>query len=307
MDQYFPEAVFNENQVIVNLNARFTPKLSVMGFYTASWANSDGGGGSNPSNSYNLRQDYGRAAFVRPQWLFLMGNYTGPWAITFNPFLIAQAGRPYNITSPYDLTGDNFFNDRPSYAGSVAPNANNVVQTSFGALDVDPQAGETYHPQFAGQQPVGGCGEPPRGPDLRHWAQGGIVRLVRVQVPAVRPRRRRSASRRWWLAAVAEVAAVAVVAASAAASAVAVGGRGGPRRHVQHRPQILAELQRAGAEPLQRHRSGQACGWHSADIRLNHRAIRSGQRVWKIDWPCRRNFSTSSAARRVFFQVSFQF
>ena len=24
-DQYFPEAVFNENQMIVNLNARFTP------------------------------------------------------------------------------------------------------------------------------------------------------------------------------------------------------------------------------------------------------------------------------------------
>ena len=93
-DQYFPEAVFNENQLIVNLNARFTPKLSLMGFYNASWANSDGGGGSNPSNSYNLRQDYGRASFVRPQWLFLMGNYTGPWAITFNPFLVAQAGSP---------------------------------------------------------------------------------------------------------------------------------------------------------------------------------------------------------------------
>ncbi len=116
VDQYFPEAVFNENQMIVNLNARFTPNLSLMGFYTASWANSDGGGGSNPSNSYNLRQDYGRASFVRPQWLFLMGSYTGPWAITFNPFLIAQAGTPYNITSPYDLTGDNFFNDRPAYA-----------------------------------------------------------------------------------------------------------------------------------------------------------------------------------------------
>ena len=116
IDQYFPEAVFNENQAIVNLNARFTPKLSLMGFYTASWANSDGGGGSSPSNSYNLMQDYGRASFVRPQWLFLMASYTGPWAITFNPFLIAQAGSPYNITSPYDLTGDNFFNDRPAYA-----------------------------------------------------------------------------------------------------------------------------------------------------------------------------------------------
>ncbi len=150
--QYFPEAVFNENQVIVNMNARLSPKLSVVGFYAGSWANSDGGGGSSPSNSYNLRQDYGRAAFVRPQWLFLMGNYTGPWAITFNPFLIFQAGNPYNVTSPYDLTGDNFFNDRPSYAGPTAT-PSNVVQTGFGALDVDPQSGEKLLPISIGDSP----------------------------------------------------------------------------------------------------------------------------------------------------------
>ena len=152
VQQYFPEAVFNENQVIVNLNARFTPRLNLMGFYAASWANSDGGGGSNPSNSYNLRQDYGRASFVRPQSLFLMGSYTGPWAITFNPFLIAHAGTPYNITSPYDLTGDNFFNNRPAYA--TAPlSASDVVQTAFGPLDVNPQPGEGLIPISLGNSP----------------------------------------------------------------------------------------------------------------------------------------------------------
>ncbi|MGB7264632.1 MAG: carboxypeptidase-like regulatory domain-containing protein, partial [Terracidiphilus sp.] len=67
VDQFYPEAVFNENQLIVNINARFTPNLSLSGFYNASFAKSDGGGGSNPSNSYNLMQDYGRAGFVRPQ------------------------------------------------------------------------------------------------------------------------------------------------------------------------------------------------------------------------------------------------
>jgi hypothetical protein len=154
VQQYFPEAVFNENQITANLNARFSPRLGLSGFYTASWANSDGGGGSNPSNSYNLRQDYGRAGFVRPQWVFLMGNYTGPWQITFNPFLIAQAGRPYGVTSPYDLTGDNFFNDRPSFAGSSAP-ASDVVQTNFGSLDVVPQSGESLIPVSIGNGPAG--------------------------------------------------------------------------------------------------------------------------------------------------------
>ena len=152
VDQYFPEAVMNENQVIVNINARFSPKFTVLGFYAGSWANSDGGGGSSPSNSYDLRQDYGRASFIHPQWLFLMGNYNGPWGITFNPFLIAQAGRPYNVTSPYDLTGDNFFNDRPSYTTAPATTSN-VVQTGFGTLDLAPQAGESPIPISIGNSP----------------------------------------------------------------------------------------------------------------------------------------------------------
>lgn len=152
VQQYFPEAVFNENQIIVNLNASFSRKFSLMGFYAGSWANSDGGGGSNPSNSYDLMQDYGRSTWIHPQWLFLMGNYNAPWNITFNPFVMAQAGHPYNVTSPYDLTGDNFFNDRPAYAGSSAV-ASNVVQTNFGALDVVPETGESIIPISLGNSP----------------------------------------------------------------------------------------------------------------------------------------------------------
>ena len=94
MDQYFPEAVFKQNQFIVNFNSRFSQNLSLSGFYTATWAKSDGGEGSNPTNSYNLMQDYGRAGFIRPQWLFLVGNYTGKWGISFNPFIIFQGGSP---------------------------------------------------------------------------------------------------------------------------------------------------------------------------------------------------------------------
>jgi hypothetical protein len=150
VDQYYPEATFNQNQVIANVNARFSQKFGMSGFYAANWAHTDA---TTPSNSYNLRQDWGRASFTHPQFLLLMGNYTGPWAITFNPFLSAQAGSPYNITSPYDLTGDNFFNNRPSYATS-ASTASNVVQTSFGALDVVPQAGETLIPINLGNSPA---------------------------------------------------------------------------------------------------------------------------------------------------------
>ena len=141
VDEIFPEAVFRQNQLIANVNARLKPTLSVMGFYTLNFANGDTG---TVSNSYNLRQDYGRAAFVRRNMLFVMGNYTGPLAITFNPFLIAQSGRPYNVTTDTDLTGDDFFNDRPGTANSASCNSGSAefVNTSFGCLDLTPQAGE---------------------------------------------------------------------------------------------------------------------------------------------------------------------
>ncbi len=152
--QYFPEAVFKQNQIIVNINARFSPRFGIMGFYNWTNANSDGGGGSNPSNSYNLSQDYGRAGFVHKQMLFLMGNYSGPWGLSFNPFLVARQGGPFDITTPYDLTGDAFFNDRPAYA-TEASNPSNVVDTSLGSFDTVPQPGETLVPTNLGNSPSG--------------------------------------------------------------------------------------------------------------------------------------------------------
>jgi hypothetical protein len=152
VNQYFPEAVYNQNQIIVSINARFSPKLSVQGFYNWTKGNSDGGGGGNPTNSYNLSQDYGRAGFIHPQMLFLMGNYNAPWGLVFNPFMVFQQGRPFNLTTPYDLTGDAFFNDRPSYPGSTA-NPANVVNTSFGSLDTIPQASEALVAPNLGNSP----------------------------------------------------------------------------------------------------------------------------------------------------------
>ncbi|HEX4758318.1 MAG TPA: carboxypeptidase regulatory-like domain-containing protein [Terracidiphilus sp.] len=150
--EYYPEAVFKQNQFIANVNARLTPSFSLMGFYTLNSANGDTG---TASNSYNLMQDYGRSSFIRRQMVFLMGNYTGKWGITYNPFLIAQAGRPFNITTDTDLTGDNFFDDRPAFAASSScSGSSRFVQTSFGCLDTIPQPGETLVPTNIGNSPA---------------------------------------------------------------------------------------------------------------------------------------------------------
>jgi hypothetical protein len=84
--------------------------------------------------------------------LFMMASYQGPWGVRLNPFLIFQAGRPFNIVTNQDLSGDGFFNHRPAYATPASLPAN-VVQTSFGALDIAPQPGETPIPAYLGNGP----------------------------------------------------------------------------------------------------------------------------------------------------------
>ncbi len=155
VDEYYPEAVFKQNQMILNVNARLSPRFGVFGFYNLSFANTNGAGGE-VSNSYDLHQDYGRAAFVNRNMVFLMGNYTGPWKIRFNPFLIAQSGKPYNIVTSNDLTGDNFFNNRPAYADNseCSSGSSRYVTTDFGCLDVLPDSGETPIPVNMGNSPA---------------------------------------------------------------------------------------------------------------------------------------------------------
>ncbi len=100
--QFYPEAIFKQDQLITSVNAKVNKNLNLTGFYTLAWANSNGGAGSNVSNTNNLNQDYGPATFTSRNQIFAMANYSGPWGFRFNPFLIAQSGRPFNITLPTD-------------------------------------------------------------------------------------------------------------------------------------------------------------------------------------------------------------
>ncbi len=157
IQQYYPEAVFKQNQMILNVNAKLTKSFSVFGFYNLSFANSNGAGGT-ASNSYNLNQDYGRASFVRRNMAFLMASYNGPWGIRFNPFLMTDSGRPFNIVTGNDLTGDAFMNSRPAYANASectsGSNTGRYIQTSYGCFDTTPAAGTTPIPINKGNSPA---------------------------------------------------------------------------------------------------------------------------------------------------------
>lgn len=148
IDEIYPEAVFKQNQLIINSNARFSPKFNLMGFYVLGFAKGNTG---TAVNSWNLKEGYGTSSFNRRHQVYLMGGYTGPLGLSFNPFLVAQSGKHYNIVTSTDQTGDNFFNNRPAYANAAncasgASATGRYVNTSYGCLDVTPAAGSTLIP-----------------------------------------------------------------------------------------------------------------------------------------------------------------
>ncbi len=140
--QYFSEGVYNQNQLFFHFRTQISRSLSAFGFYGLSFANADvDGSSSNPSNSMNLKADYGRAGFNARNRLFLIGSYAAPHEFRFSPFIVAQSGQPFNITLSQDQNGDSFFNDRPSFAAAGSPNA---FVSKYGTFNTAPTG--TYTP-----------------------------------------------------------------------------------------------------------------------------------------------------------------
>jgi hypothetical protein len=149
---YTSEGMFKQNQLITSFNVR-AGKLTLFGFYTLSYANSDtNGAGSFPSNpALGITADYGRASYDVRNRLFLGGTVALPHGFRVSPFLVANSGSPFNITTGSDLNGDFQFNDRPAFATDLSRSS--VVRTSLGAFDTVPIAGQTIVPMNFGEGP----------------------------------------------------------------------------------------------------------------------------------------------------------
>ncbi|MGA9057622.1 MAG: carboxypeptidase regulatory-like domain-containing protein [Terriglobia bacterium] len=145
--QYDSLGLFTQNQLITNFNLRLSTKLSLFGYYTLSYADSDTTG-NNPSvamNPYNLLESYGRASFDVRNRLFLAGTWNLPHRFSLSPFLVTASGAPFNVTVGPDLFGTGVFNARPAFAPAGA-SGSNIVATSLGTFDTAPQAGQTLIP-----------------------------------------------------------------------------------------------------------------------------------------------------------------
>jgi uncharacterized membrane protein YgcG len=152
--QYESSGHFNQNQVIVNLNSRFSQRLTFGANYTLNFAHSDAdGSGSFPVNQYDLAGEYGRSALdIRHRFSFF-GTISGlPWGLRANPFVTMMSGRPFNIVIGRDINGDSIFNDRPAFATDLTRPS--VRVTPYGAFDLDPQPGQTIIPRNYGTGPA---------------------------------------------------------------------------------------------------------------------------------------------------------
>ena len=175
--QYNSGGVFEENQLITNFRVALGQKLSLFGFYSLNFANSDlgsggpvsigsggegfggsfgGGGGESAQfvmNSYDPMQDWGPATFDVRNRVVLGGSWSLPHAFRLSPFIIAQSGTPFNITVGQDLNGDSIFNDRPALASTAGPGGQ-VYVTPYGTFNNVPIPGQTITPINYGGSPA---------------------------------------------------------------------------------------------------------------------------------------------------------
>ena len=142
--QYESEGIFKQNQFIVNGSVRVGAKLSLFGYYTLNYANSNTAG---PTDLVSIPgepwKDYGRSSYDIRNRIFMGGTIGLPYAFRLSPFMIYSSGIPFNITTGGDPYGDSEYNVRPA----IAPCATATYQTKFGCFVIPPAADyPTYVP-----------------------------------------------------------------------------------------------------------------------------------------------------------------
>ena len=163
--------LYNQNQLMVNVNAQVNDAVSLFGSYVYNRAMSNTdyspppqntnfnpaiavqgmGVGTFPANPYNLAGEYGPAATdIHHQVNF--GGMIQTWGgLRLSPLFVADSGAPFNITVGQDIFGTTLFNGRPGIA--TDPSKTGLVHSPYGLLDPNPTAGETILRRNAGRGP----------------------------------------------------------------------------------------------------------------------------------------------------------
>ena len=141
--------LYNQNQVMANINSHITTNISLIGTYTLSYARSNTDGlGTFPANQYDLTGEYSPAANDIRNRFSLGGSIMTKWKLQWSPLIILQSGQPFNIVTSQDIYGDTILTARPGIATAPGPG---VIATGYGLLDPNPVRGEAILPRNFGR------------------------------------------------------------------------------------------------------------------------------------------------------------
>lgn len=149
--QMASNGLYNQNQLIANVNSKLTSRLSFFSNYTLNRALSNTDGLTTiPANPYNFAGEYGPAITdVRNSLVF--GATFERWKFRIAPLLRILSGPPFDINAGSDVYGDTLFNARPGIPSN--PDKPGLIQTPYGLLDPDPTPGEPTLPRNYGRGP----------------------------------------------------------------------------------------------------------------------------------------------------------
>jgi hypothetical protein len=147
--------IYNQNQMIVNVNSRMNRNVSLFGFYSLNYAKSDTDGlGTFPANPYDFDGEYGPAGTDTRHHAFIGGSINSRWNLRLSPYIVVRSGRPYDITVGRDLYGTTLLTARPGIAVTPEQLAKpGLVTTPYGVLDPNPSPGEEILPRNFGRSP----------------------------------------------------------------------------------------------------------------------------------------------------------
>jgi hypothetical protein len=144
--------LYNQNEMIVNINSRLNSQVNLFGFYALNKAMSNTDGISTfPANPYDYSGEYGPASTDIRHRVLLGGSINTKWNVRLSPYVTLQSGTPFDITVGRDLYGTTLFNGRPGIATN--PNDPGVIQTAYGLLNPNPTPGEPTVPRNYGRGP----------------------------------------------------------------------------------------------------------------------------------------------------------
>lgn len=119
--EYESTGKLDQNRLNINFRNMYNRNFTVFGNYSLGYSNSDtDGSGSFPAYSYDLTDEFGRSSFDIRHNFVIGGNFNVPWGISLSPFIIANSGRPFNITRGLDINGDLLLTERPTFSQLAA-------------------------------------------------------------------------------------------------------------------------------------------------------------------------------------------